>query len=62
MAEKTEGKVREPKKVKMVALTRVGLDQKVVKPGDSFEVAENEVERLEREGAAKRAEAKKGAE
>lgn len=52
----------EPKKVKMIAITRVRHGGgKVAMPGDLFEVTENEVERLEKLGAAKRAEAEKGA-
>ena len=49
------------KKVKMIAVTRVGIGEgKVILPDQAFEIAEGEVERLEKAGAAKRVEAKKG--
>jgi hypothetical protein len=43
------------KLVKMTAITRVSLgEKKVAKPGEDFSIAESEVERLEKHGAAKR--------
>lgn len=49
------------KKVKLVAITRVGLgDGKVAMPGQTFEIADGEVQGLEQAGAATRVEVKKG--
>lgn len=45
------------KKAKMVATTRVGYDEnKVALPGEAFDIAEDQVERLEMAGAAQRVE------
>lgn len=47
------------KLVKMTAITRVGYDGKVAVPGEEFEIAESEADRLEKAGAAQKV--KKGA-